>query len=151
MGEQNHRSVGYEWLHIEPFSNVKSLASRLVLIGVHLGRARGKPAAILFLVCFERRHRQDIKPAAFCATDHGKVFKDIHLAQREGGRMCLQTGSEPDLRRQLSVGFSGGRLRLFRCGSPNRDIAEHKIMSKPAGCASQDELIAPGDPSDRYA
>jgi hypothetical protein len=128
----------------------QSLAGRLLPLHP-LGLSQRRPAAILFLVRFERRHHQDIQPAAFRTTDHGKVLKDIHLAQCEGGRVCPQTGSEPDLRCELSVGLSGGRLRLFRCRRPNGDIAEHEMMGKPAGGASQDELIACGHPSDRYA
>lgn len=63
----------------------------------HAWGYNAEAAAILFLVRFERHHRQDIQSAAFRATDQGTVFKDIHLAQREGGGMCIQAGGEPNV------------------------------------------------------
>jgi hypothetical protein len=63
----------------------------------HAWAYNAEAAAILFLVRFERRHRQDIQSAAFRATDHSTVFKDIHLAQRKGGGMCIQAGGEPNV------------------------------------------------------
>lgn len=88
--------MGHEWLHRDPLSHVRSLASASCCCQPCLG-VNAEAAAILFLVRFERHHRQDIQSAAFRATDQGTVFKDIHLAQREGGGMCIQAGGEPNV------------------------------------------------------
>ncbi len=116
------------------------------------GKSRPKrPDPPSLLVRLKSRHRQSIVSPAFCATDQCQVLKHIHVPERQGRRVGLETFREPDLA-LTGIVRPFGILPVDRHHrSPDRDRSQRQVVEESAGAAAENKRAVARHPFDRDA